>query len=109
MSAFAAGCAICGYDLEAYRSERAAKREARPKVPSAPSVSLPRVEDEYLLVGLTTILVLFVPLFGLILAVIGYRNPRFANAQVWFALLGVVALVMLVVPQVRFGIWQLVL
>ena len=106
MSAFAAGCAICGYDLEAHRAQVAERRAAR-KLPQPPAVSLPRVEDEHLLVGLTAVLVLVAPLFGLILAVVGYRNPRFANAQAWFVGLGVVALAMLVVPQVRFGVWQL--
>jgi hypothetical protein len=50
VSALAAGCAICGHDLEAHRAEQQARRD-RP--------------------------------------------------------LGALALVMLFVPQVRFGIWQL--
>ena len=108
MTPFAAGCAICGYDLEAHRAEQQARRERLPKAPAVSLPRAPRIEDEHLMLGLTLILVLFTPLFGLILAVIGYRNPRFANAQTWFLVLGVAAVVMLFVPQVRFGIWQLV-
>lgn len=103
VSPFAAGCAICGFDLEAHRVQR---RE--PRVPAVSLPRPPRVEDEHLLVGLTALLVLFVPLFGLLLAVVGYRNPRFANAGWWFVGLGAVAVALLLLPQVRFGIWQLV-
>ena len=108
MSAFAAGCAICGYDLEAHRAEQQARRDRLPKAPAVSLPRAPRIDDEYLMLGLTAVLVLFVPLFGLILAVVGYRNPRFANARTWFVVLGVIALVILFVPQIRFGIWQLI-
>jgi hypothetical protein len=104
VSAFAAGCAICGADLERYRAEEAARRARRPSVP-VPAVRLPEVDDDWLLVGLTAVLVLFAPLFGLILAVIGARDPRRANRRTWFLALGAISVAIMVIPATRFGLW----
>lgn len=110
VSQFAAGCAICGADLEAHRRAAEERRGAR-KLPRAPAVSVPhvRVEDEWLLVGLTALLVLLAPLFGVVLAVLGTRNPKFANAPPWLIALCIVGVAMLFLPQVRFGLLQVVL
>ena len=106
MSAFAAGCAIGGADLERHRAEEAARRVRRPSV-AAPTVRLPQVDDDWLMIGLTTVLVLFAPLFGLILAVIGARDPRRANHQPWFLGLALLAVAIMVIPATRFGVWYL--
>src|SRR3712207_3719436 len=83
VSHFAAGCAICGADLERWRAEQAQRRAKLPSV-SAPSLRLSAIDDDWLMVGLTVVLVLFAPLFGLILALIGARDPRRANRRTWF-------------------------
>jgi hypothetical protein len=106
VSAFAAGCAICGFDLERHRSEQAARKARLPSVP-APSVRLPEVDDDWLMLGLTAILALFAPLFGLILAVIGARDPRRANRRTWFVAMAVLAVAVMVIPQTRYGVWWL--
>jgi hypothetical protein len=106
VSAFAAGCAICGADLERYRAEEAARRRRVPSVP-APSVRLPEVDDDWLMLGLTTVLVLVAPLFGLILAVLGARDPRRANRRTWFVALAAIAVAIMLIPATRFGVWYL--
>jgi hypothetical protein len=106
VSAFAAGCAICGFDLERHRAEDAARRARLPSVPT-PSVRLPEVDDDWLMLGLAAVLVLFVPLFGLILAVIGARDPRRANRRTWFIGLAVLAVAIMVLPATRYGVWYL--
>lgn len=106
MSAFAAGCAICGFDLERHRAQEAERRARLPSV-AAPSVRLPTVDDDWLMLGLTAVLVLFAPLFGLILAVIGARDPRRANRRTWFIALGALAVAVMLIPQVRYGVWYL--
>src|SRR5918998_5254264 len=104
VSAFAAGCAICGFDLERHRADEAARRARRPSVP-VPAMRVPEVDDDWLMLGLTVVLVLFAPLFGLILAVIGARDPRRANHRTWFLALAVLAVVIMVLPMTRFGLW----
>jgi hypothetical protein len=106
VSAFAAGCAVCGFDLERHRAEQAERHARLPSV-SAPSVRLPAVDDDWLMLGLAAVLVLFAPLFGLILAVIGARDPRRANRRTWFIALAALAVTMMVIPQVRYGVWYL--
>ena len=106
VSAFAAGCAICGADLERHRAEEAARRARRPAVP-APAVRLPSVDDDWLMLGLTAVLVLFAPLFGLILAVIGARDPRRANHRTWLLALAGIAVLIMVLPATRYGVWYL--
>jgi hypothetical protein len=60
---FAAGCSICGTDLEAARAALAERRARRPALPS-----LPRVSDDLLPVGVSLLVALFSPLFGLLLS-----------------------------------------
>jgi purine-cytosine permease-like protein len=98
---FAAGCAICGTDLEAYRAERAQRRQIA--VPT-PSVRLPY--DWWLFVG-TAVAALMFPILGLILAYFAGRD-RIGGERTFFIAMGAIAVVLLVVPQLRFGVLNLV-
>ena len=62
VSPFAAGCAICGTDLEKARSELAAKRARRPQV------STPRIGDDGVRIGVSVLATLFSPLMGALLS-----------------------------------------
>jgi len=100
VSQFAAGCAICGADLEAARRKRAARPHLR--LPS-----LPRVPDTAVTAALIGLVVLAFPLLGIVLAFLAARREMTVTGErvMW----GLVALgvVLLVVPDVRFGLWQL--
>ena len=103
VSPFAAGCAICGTNLEAARTELAAKRARRPQLPEV------RLGDDDLRIGVSVLAALFAPVMGALLT--GYfaydadRNGRtttrnlmiflfafcligvFAYAQIWGGLI----------------------
>ena len=70
VSPFAAGCALCGADLESHR----AKLRARPPLPARLAARRPRAPDLQLdgpdlaMLSVTLLLALFAPLFGLLLA-----------------------------------------
>jgi hypothetical protein len=87
VSPFAAGCAICGTNLEAARAELAAKRARRPNLP-APV----RLGDDAVRIGLGVIAAVFAPVMGALLT--GYfaydadRNGRTATRNLMIALLG---------------------
>lgn len=101
MTPFAAGCAICGADLEAYRAQQAARRQI--------AVPVPRVRvpsDWWLFLG-TAVAALFFPILGLILAYFGGRD-RYGGERRFFIAMGVIAVVMLAVPALRFGVARLV-
>lgn len=72
VSQFAAGCAVCGTDLEKHRREQAGRRSARRvTVPG-----LPRVSESEVLLGLIGLLMLAYPIAGLVLALLAaYRHP----------------------------------
>jgi hypothetical protein len=113
VSQFAAGCAICGADLEAARREQARKRAARPALLRG-GVRLPRlpgVPDALLTLVLLTILTLAFPLVGVILCAVAIRRSTMTaqaplrNALIVVALVGVV---LLVGEDTRSGIlWRL--
>ena len=103
VSPFAAGCAICGADLEDHH-RAAAARAARPGLPA---VRLPRVDDDVGLLLVVTLLVLVFPLAGLVVAILGIRDPRRANVQTILIGLAVVAGALLVVPALRYGVLSL--
>ena len=63
VSPFAAGCAICGADLEAERARRAFRR--RPALPAAPSVG---GEIDWLQIGVSLVLALAFPPLGFALS-----------------------------------------
>jgi hypothetical protein len=87
VSPFAAGCAICGTNLEAARAELAAKRARRPSLPGPV-----RLGDDAVRIGVGVIAAVFAPVMGALLT--GYfaydadRNGRTATRNLMFALLG---------------------
>jgi hypothetical protein len=88
VSQFAAGCAVCGTDLQAARAELAARRATRPHLPGA----VPRLGDDAVRIGVTVLAALFSPLMGALLAAyFAYdadRNGRTATRNLMIALLG---------------------
>jgi hypothetical protein len=62
---FAAGCAVCGTDLQAARAELAERRAKRPHLPEG---GVPRLGDDALRIGVTVLAALFSPLMGALLA-----------------------------------------
>ena len=84
---FAAGCAICGTDLEAARSELAAKRARRPQLPSPV-----RASDDALRIGVSVLAAVFAPVMGALLT--GYfaydadQNDRIRLRNLMIVLLG---------------------
>jgi hypothetical protein len=87
VSPFAAGCAICGTNLEAARAELAAKRSRRPQLPGAP-----RLSDDALRIGLGVLTAIFSPVMGAPLN--GYfaydaeQSGRVQTRNLMFVLLG---------------------
>jgi hypothetical protein len=100
VSVFAAGCAICGTDLEAHRARVASRRRV-----ALPAVSL---ADRTLWICVLVLLAVFAPVLGLLLAAwtaydrgsdLVLRNVAWGAAAV--------AVALLLIPSVRFGVWQL--
>ena len=87
VSPFAAGCAICGINLEAARAELAAKRARRPSLPGPI-----RLGDDAVRIGVGVGAAVFAPVMGALLT--GYfaydadRNGRTATRNLMIALLG---------------------
>ena len=104
---FAAGCAICGADLEAHRARAAQRSERLPKV-RAPSVPRPRVSPDVLAVGLTFLAAVFVPVLALLMAVLWARDPMRANVRTPLIACGVFAALMVLVPALRLGVLGLI-
>jgi hypothetical protein len=86
VSPFAAGCAICGTNLEAARAELAAKRGLRPQLPTL------RLSDDALRIGVAVLAAVFSPVMGALLS--GYfaydadRNGRTRTRNVMIFVLG---------------------
>lgn len=86
VSPFAAGCAICGTNLEVARAELATKRARPPQLPGAVHLS-----DDALRIGVSVIAAVFAPVMGALL--IGYfaydanQNGRIRTRNLMFALL----------------------
>ena len=106
VSQFAAGCAVCGYDLAAARRERAARR--RFELPQLPR---PRWLGNELWVGAVLLLIaVFMPIAGLLLAAfVGFSADRDARYGVRNAAIaaGAVGVALLLVPAWRYGIFSL--
>jgi hypothetical protein len=102
VSTFAAGCAICGEDLVAARARRAERRASVPGLPARLRDRLPRLDDDALRFGIALLLVLFAPLFGLLLS--GFfawqadRDGRDGVRNVMLALIAVAVVLLLYSP-----------
>jgi hypothetical protein len=111
VSAFAAGCAICGADLEAHRRRAAARRLARPRWSPRAALATRQGANAALL-GVTALLLLVAPLFGALLAAVGARDRHLhgeRGARDALVGIGILGLALLFVPAVRFGLLQLLL
>jgi hypothetical protein len=87
VSPFAAGCAICGTDLEAARAELAAKRARRPQLSGAVSLS-----DDAVRIGVSVLAAVFAPVMGALLtgyfAYDAHQNGRERTRNLMVLLLG---------------------
>ena len=99
MSAFAAGCAACGADLEAYHrrerlaAEQAATRPSRGWRLPRPDVDLTLLEGAWLLGTLAA--VAWISALGILLAVLGGMHAYYEDRRrllVAYVVLGVLAL-----------------
>ena len=100
VSQFAAGCAICGYDLELPRRRRTPVR--------APSLSIRspvRFDQDFSLLLVIVLLTLGIPLVGIAATIYqlthNVQSP-FVRRALWAVLAFGVA--MLVIPSVRYGV-----
>jgi hypothetical protein len=114
VSPFAAGCAVCGKDLDAHRArlDARARRVPSVRVPTVPEWLRPRMDKDSALLSVTATAVLLFPLLGLLLALLGandrHRAGRVAIRNLFVALAAVNA-VMLFVPALRAGLLGLLL
>ena len=87
VSQFAAGCAVCGTDLESHRRELAARRARRPDV-ALPRPGIPR--GDLLPIVVAVLLAAAMPFFGLLLALwLAYdrhRNGRLGARNAFLAI-----------------------
>ncbi len=99
VSQFAAGCAVCGADLEAARRTQAARRQLpRPRLPGVPQDLL-----VLLVLSLTT---LALPILGILLGVLVIRRERATDQRPLRAALWVVVAVGIVLlgnPATRYA------
>lgn len=105
VSQFAAGCALCGTDLQAARAELAERRARRPQV----SARVPRLGDDAIRIGVTVLAAVFSPLMGALLA--GYlaydadRDGRRATRNLMSLLLGLSVLGLVAYAQIWGGLF----
>jgi hypothetical protein len=105
VSQFAAGCAVCGTDLQAARSELAERRARRPQLPGG----VPRLGDDALRIGVTVLAALFSPLMGALLA--GYfaydadRDGRVPTRNLMILLLGLSLVGLVAYAQIWGGLF----
>jgi hypothetical protein len=110
VSVFAAGCAICGADLERHRQELAERRVELPHVPQVARRAPFRLDAHVALVALVLLATLLSPLLALIMAAVGaqdrHRNRQMGQRNLFIAL-AVVNLSLAFLPQLRFGLTSL--
>jgi hypothetical protein len=105
VSQFAAGCAVCGTDLQAARSELAERRARRPQLPGG----VPRLGDDALRIGVTVLAALFSPLMGALPA--GYfaydadRDGRVPTRNLMVLLLGLSLVGLVAYAQIWGGLF----
>lgn len=99
MSQFAAGCAICGADLEAARRAQGERRRiALPALPAVP-------QELLILLGLS-IVTLFAPFFGVVFSLLVIRRESGTGEVALRRALWVVVavgIVLLVLPETRYA------
>ena len=110
MTQFAAGCAVCGFDLDAARAEAAERCPSlgdRAASLRPASLSTNTFRQDGFVVAIIVLLVVFFPLVGAALAAwTAYDRHRSSDERirnVALALLAV-AVVFLAVPELRYGI-----
>ena len=107
---FAAGCAICGTDLEQHRRELAERRTELPHVPRAPRGARFRFDPHVALVALVLLATLLSPFLALIMAAIGAQD-RHRNGQIGqrnlFIGLAILNLALTFLPALRLGLYSL--
>jgi hypothetical protein len=110
VSQFAAGCAVCGYDLEA---ARAAAAERGPSLAERASdlrpagLSSPTFRQDAFLVAVIVALIVFFPIAGGALAAwTAYDRNRSGDSRIRNVALVLlaVAVALLLLPDLRFGI-----
>jgi hypothetical protein len=110
VSVFAAGCAICGTDLEQHRRELAERRIELPHVPRAPRRPRFRFDPHVALVALVLLATLLSPFIALIMAAIGAQD-RHRNGQIGqrnlFIGLAILNLALTFFPALRLGLYSL--
>jgi hypothetical protein len=105
VSQFAAGCAVCGTDLQAARAELAERRGKRPHLPGG----VPRLGDDAIRIGVTVLAALFSPLMGALLA--GYfaydadRDGRVPTRNLMILLLGLSLVGLVAYAQIWGGLF----
>jgi hypothetical protein len=100
VSQFAAGCAICGADLEA---AQAARPERRMPAVSVPRGRLPR---DWWMLPVSALLALAFPLAGALLAGFAARQRDLSGERGMrnaFVAVAVAAVAVLLIPSLRFG------
>ncbi len=112
MSQFAAGCAVCGFDLEAARREAEARG---PSVSDRLSDARPgwfrtaTARQDAFLIAITVALIVFFPIVGLALAAwTAYDRNRNSDERMRniALVLVAIAIVFLALPELRYGIFS---
>jgi hypothetical protein len=107
---FAAGCAICGTDLEQHRREIEERRMDLPHVPRVARRPRFGIDAHVALVALVLLATLLSPFLALIMAAVGaqdrHRNGQIGQRNLFIAL-GLVNLALAFLPQLRFGLYSL--
>jgi hypothetical protein len=110
VSVFAAGCAICGTDLEQHRRQLEERRIELPQVPRAARRSPLNFDAHVALVALVLLATLLSPFLALIMAAVGaqdrHRNGQAGQRNLFIAL-AVVNLALAFLPSLRFGLYSL--
>lgn len=115
VSAFAAGCAICGADLDEHRRRLAERPSVADATSRIPGVRIPRdvasrIDPDVALVAVTVLFLLLVPIMGSLLAALGAwdrnRSGRITMRNVFLGLLALGLATFLIGPW-QYGVLSL--
>ena len=112
VSQFAAGCAICGADLECHRTELAARRRSLPHVAVADRLPFDRLRGDVHVTRLVwaIVLTLLAPFIGLLLAGwFAYLADQEGRDGIRNALIAVCGFAFVMLYVAPFSIWGLLL